>query len=307
MDVLDLRILATMGYTPWGHRPQDPDQLRPSTLAKRLDVTPETIRDRIDKMEQAGVIQAWEAYPNPCHADLTAGGWAFRPPDEPTADDAVAEAGLVDGVLEIITYHGPFVVVALAYRDSAERDRRLTLIGHRFQDDDPVHVFDPPMPDVDRELDGLDWRIVQALRGQARRPLRDVADEVGASYRTVKRRFDRMTGEGSLFVVPRVDLSRVSGILPFTLVNVLADAADEDTVNALARRFSERILHELLPTEPSGALAVLGLWADTTGEMDDLVQAAAGMDGVERAFALLSKGRTTTDWLDARIAHRADA
>lgn len=307
MDALDLQILDTMGYTPWGQRPKDPDLLRPSVIADELDVTPETVRERIKGLEVAGVIDTWEAYPNPRHADLSAGGWAFRPPVEIDVDATIEEASLVDGVLEILTYQGPFIVVALAFQDASERDRRLKLLGNRFEDPDPMHVFDPPMPEVDEELDRVDWQIIGALRGQARRPLREVAEEVDVSYRTVKRRFDRMSREGSLFVVPRVDLSRVSGILPFTLVAVLEDDADLDTVNALSHRFEDRSLHELLPTEPAGALVAMGMHAETTGEMDEVVQAAREMEGVDRAFGLLSRGRVSTDWLDARIAQRARA
>lgn len=300
MDALDLRILATMGYVPWGPGGQDVDRLRPSRLADELDVTPETVRERIQGLEEAGVIRSWQAYPNPVHADLEVGGWAFSPPSREAADEALEEVLLVDGVLEVLTYRGPFVSVALAYQDGGQRDRRLNLVSRRLDDPDPVHVLDPPMPEVDRELDGTDWAIVQALRGRARRPLSEVAEEVDKSYRTVKRRFDRMTEEGSLFVVPRVDLSHVAGVLAFTLV-LLVDAPPAEVANRVSDELGDRQLHRLVPPDDEAELLIVGAFADTVHEMEAIAATVGRIDGVDRSRALLSAGRRETPWLDEQI------
>lgn len=300
VDAVDLRILATMGYVPWGPTARDPDRLRPSSLADELDRTPETIRERLADMEEAGVIHSWEAYPNPRHFDLQAGGWAFSPPSRDVVDAALEEILLVDGVLEVFTYRGPFVGVALAYADEAQRDRRLSLVARRLEDTEPVHLLDPPMPEVDRELDRTDRRIVQALRGQARRPLSEVAEEVGCSYRTAKRRFDRMTAEGSLFVVPRVDLSHVSGVLPFTLA-LRVEVAPAEVANRLDEVLGDRLLHRLVPPDPEAELLVVGAWADTIHEMEAFEDEVGDLEGVETVRALLSAGRHDTDWLDERL------
>lgn len=300
MDALDLRILATMGYVPWSPTAKDPDRLRPGHLAKQLDVTPETVRERLRAMEQAEVIRAWEAYPNPRHWGLRLGGWAFSPPSAHLVDEVREELLLVDGVLELFTYRGPLLGVALADTDDAERERRLSLLSRRLDDREPVHVIDPPLPSVDRELDAIDWRIIAALRGQARRPLSEVAEEVDRSYRTVKRRFDRLTREGSLFLAPRVDLSRVSGVLPFTLALHL-EAPPAEVDRALDEAVDGRVLHRLLPPDPEARLLVVGAWARTVHELGELEQAAAALEGVQEAYGLLSAGRHATDWLDERI------
>jgi DNA-binding Lrp family transcriptional regulator len=303
VDERDLELLATMGYVPWSPTASDPDRLRPKQLAQRLDVTPETVRQRTRAMEEAGVIRDWEAYPNPGHLDLRVGGWALTPDERDLPDEVLAELELVDGVLEVFTYRGPLLGVALAYADEAQRDRRLDLLSRRLADPHPVHVIDPPIPSVDRELDPLDWRIAHALRGDARRPLSEVADEVDRSYRTVKRRFDRMTQQGSLFLAPRVDLSHVEGVLAFTLA-VSLEAEPETVRDPIAAALDDRVLHELVPPDPDADLLVVASWARTVHEMGRLEDAAAAVDGVRRAQALLSAGRRATDWLDERIRAR---
>jgi DNA-binding Lrp family transcriptional regulator len=302
-----MRLLAAMGYTPWGRRSQDPYRLSPTELADTLDVTPETVRSRIEGLEEAGVIQGWETYPSPRHLDATVSTWAFCPPRADLVDENLDELLLLDGVLEVLTYRGPLVAVALANRGTDQQQRRLTLVGRRLEDEAPVHVYDPPMPEVDHEMDRLDWRIVAALRGQARRPLRDVADEVDSSYRTVKRRFDRMTDEGSLFVVPRVSLARVQGLLPFTLVIRVDDADAREVYNEAVKRFDERVLHAFEPNSPDARFLVFGLYADTVAHMEELTSRAREVSCVAEAFSVLSRSRHATSWIDERVRAAIDA
>lgn len=300
MDALDLRILSTMGYVPWSPTAQEPDRLRPSWIAGELDVTPETVRDRLAAMEEAGVIRSWQAYPNPRHLGLRLGGWAFCPSSREAVTAALDEILLVDGVIEVLTYRGPLLGIALADEDDVQRDRRLALLARRLDDADPVHIIDPPLPSVDRELDGIDWRIVAALRGRARRPLSEVADDVERSYRTVKRRFDRMTSEGSLFLSPRVDLSRIAGVLPFTLALTI-ERPPTQVADELEDVLGDRQLHRLVPPDPKARLLVVGAWAHTVAEMGSLEAETEALESVEEARAILSAGRRSTDWLDERI------
>lgn len=295
-----MRLLATMGYTPWGHRSQDPNRLSATELAGKLDVTPETVRSRLQALEDANVIQGWEAYPNPRHLGAEVTTWAFCPPDASLVDENLDEILLVDGVLEVLTYRGPLVALAMGHRSGPDRDRRLELIGHRLEDESPVHVYDPPMPKVDRELDALDWRIVLALRGQARRSLKALAEDVDSSYRTVKRRFDRLTEEGSLFVVPQVSLAHVQGLLPFTLV---LETGDETTAvfNAVGERFEDRVLHAFEPGDGDQHLLVFGLFADTVAQMEAMTSTARQIEGVQEAFSVLSRSRHATEWIDEQI------
>jgi len=64
MDSLDLRIVREMGFRPYGNRPQDPEAFKPSYLAKRTGVEPETVKARLARMEETGFIRFYQVYPN---------------------------------------------------------------------------------------------------------------------------------------------------------------------------------------------------------------------------------------------------
>jgi len=80
------------------------------------------------------------------------------------------------------------------------------------------------------------------LRYKGRRPLADVAVEVGVSLRTVRRRFDRMAGEGSFFVVPAIDPGKAPGILLYELLFYLKPDAAESVPGQVLRILDERLL-----------------------------------------------------------------
>src|SRR3990170_3117538 len=64
MDSLDLKIVREMGFRPYGNRPQDPEAFKPSYLAKRTGVEPETVKARLARMEETGFIRFYQVYPN---------------------------------------------------------------------------------------------------------------------------------------------------------------------------------------------------------------------------------------------------
>lgn len=306
MDALDLRILHTMGYTPWGHRPNSAGKLSPSVIAEEHDVSPETVARRIDRMEDEGVITHYEAYPNPSHLDLQVGGYgAWLEPGQPDAE-TLARVQRVDGVVETIEFRDAVMAVGLAYRDDKERRRRLALLADLL-DDELVRLFEPPTPAVDRELDAVDWQIVRGLRGQADRSLSELADELPASYRTVKRRRDRMVEEGSLTIVPWVQTAAVRGLIHFVLATTPDDATPTTLANRLSERFGERVQYELAAPNAEVPYAAVALFASTLAEVEEMREEAGRLPGVGWALTFLPKRRSETDWLDEQIDRQARA
>jgi DNA-binding Lrp family transcriptional regulator len=80
-----------------------------------------------------------------------------------------------------------------------------------------------------KELSPLDLRIISSLKSNARMPVADIAEMVGVSAKTVRRRLENMMSEGSLDLNIPWDPS--SGEDIYTLVHVnLKDGADKAEV-----------------------------------------------------------------------------
>lgn len=295
-----------MGYTPWGYRPRSADALRPSVIADEHDVSPETVGRRIDRMEADGVITHYEAYPNPAHLGIDVGLYGTcLDPGEP---DPATLRGIqrVDGVVETITFRGDVIALGLGWASEAERDRRLELIEDLLGVDELVHLFTPPVPEVDRELSALDWELIAALRGQAQASLSELADGLPASYRTLKRRRDRMIEEGSLFVVPWVQTAAIEGLIHFVLAAVPETGPPEPIVNRLTKRLEDRIQYVVVADDADVRYGAVATFAKTLADVEKMREQAEAIEEVDRALTFLPKRRTETDWLDEQIERTAE-
>jgi DNA-binding Lrp family transcriptional regulator len=80
-----------------------------------------------------------------------------------------------------------------------------------------------------RKLSTLDLRIIASLRDDARKPIVEIADSVGVSARTVRRRLDIMRSEGSLDFDQLYDITSGEDMLTLVHVN-LREGADRRRV-----------------------------------------------------------------------------
>lgn len=306
MDALDLKILRHMGTAPWASPLPATENLRPSVLARHLEVSPETVKDRIAKLEAAGVIEGYRAYPNLRHLGLSYSVHALRVQGARKAR-AFEQAQLVDGVIEVMDLQGPLLVVGLAYATSTERERRLRLLSDLTGDATPVHTFDARLPPVERPLTHLDWRILFELHRDARRPHGALAEELGVSYRTVKRRVDRMVTASSLSIIPVVEVSRIRGVIPFQLAATVGPKSDASASRVLAERFLDRLLQPFPHTEGPSRLVGGSFFAETLDEVERMRAQAAEVLGTADVLVLLVARSRETGWLEERIGREVAA
>jgi len=139
------------------------------------------------------------------------------------------------------------------------------------------------------------------LRHDAKRPLADIARQLKVTRRTVKNRFDRMVASASLWIVPRVDMSRIPGFIPFGLLLYARDVA------AAQRVVAPNALYTWVP--PAPALGQLGAFmqAQATAEVEAWRTRLKATPGVQRVEVLVPTGvHMSLAWLDEAIQRRID-
>ncbi|HEX2021128.1 MAG TPA: AsnC family transcriptional regulator [Candidatus Thermoplasmatota archaeon] len=288
MDALDVRILRAMGIRPFG-RARGADAIRAPRLARAVGVTVDTVKERVARMERAGVVAGYQVIPNLRHLGLTGEAYLVRAADDAQKEAIVAEACAIPRILEVHDFLGEPVCVDFAFGDAREREAALA----RFEaitGRAPLRFYGRGMPEVPRALTPLDWRILRALRADARRSPAEVAQDVGVSGRTVKRRLERMADEGSFFVLPVLDMSKADGLILFTLLVHLGRDAGPDTLRALLRELDESTLYAYVPSSEEIGNFDMVLMAFTPAGIDGLRRRAMAVPGVERAEPWLLRG-----------------
>lgn len=307
MDALDIRILRTMGVQPYGKRPRSPDTLTARHLAKALKVSPETVRDRIARMERKGAIAGYGLVPNLRHLGLGASCHLLRFRDDRALQGLEERLVHAEGFLGVQTFLGGVACLAFAHRSPADHQRRLRTYQALAGDAAWTRFFDIEFPPAERGLTSLDWRILQALLGDARRPLPEVARELKVSARTVKRRWDRMAKEGAFFALPLVDPAKVPGLILFEFVFEFEPEARPAALEAVRKVLDAH----LICTDGglgTGACFGAGLYATAVGEVEALRRAAAQVPGVHTVQALvLASSEERIPWLEDAIEARIAA
>lgn len=252
-------------------------------------------------LEDAGAIQGYEAYPSIHSLEHDAAGYLWRVDDPDEKASALDRLASVEGVVEVADYVGDPLFVHLAYRSTSQARRRLARLEEIVPGPEPDRIARTTRPGSGSQLSNLDWRIVHALRGDAKRSPSEVAEEVGVSYRTVKRHVDRMTGEGVLCLAPKVDPGEFSGVLVFDLFCTVDADRREAVRRELRELFSDRILSARAPWALEPPYVDLVLHADTVAVTERIRQEAGEVDGVTSSRVAIPRRRFETDWREVQI------
>ncbi len=303
MDHFDVRIIREMGIRPYLTRPKDPDALKPGHLARRLGCSVNTVKTRVARMEEDGVIAGYQVIPNLRHLGLTGVAYYFTAPADEEKEAAMAAIAKMDGLLEIHDFLGRGFCIDFTHSDGPGLDRSLAVLSEITGETNPVKFYERDMPHVTRALTNLDWRILAALRFQAKRPLEEVGAELGVTGRTVRTRYARMAAEGSFFAVPMLDPSRAGGMFLFEILLYIEPEQFDAVTAEFHRRMDGAHVYAKAPSTPE-----LGHWdalvfANSTAEVERLRALAGSIPGVERAEAWLFRGlHDHGEWLDEAIA-----
>ncbi|MCU0853316.1 MAG: winged helix-turn-helix transcriptional regulator [Thermoplasmata archaeon] len=148
---------------------------------------------------------------------------------------------------------GNFIFVVGYLRDISDLDRYAEFVRSEAEIAEPtvgIYCLDDglmPYYPVDgsgsqkrahRTLSPLDLKIIAVLQDDARKPVQDIADEVKASAKTVRRHLDRMVSEGCLdFQIP-MDMARRGDLMVVASIR-LADGASKAAIGRkiLSRSF----------------------------------------------------------------------
>lgn len=279
-----------MGLQPYGRAPRPASGLKPSSVAKALKVSPEAVRERVGRMERAGIIQGYEIFPNFHLLGLEAKALYLRLPDASAVEGVVQRVGVVDGIIGIHRFTEPELAIDMCVRSPADFERKVKLLRALAGEGEVIEWKVIPSVKVERRLTALDWRIIRALRGRALRPLPQVAKDLKVNSRTVKRRFERMSQEGAFVIIPLVDPAKVPGLILFELMVWMEPADAQQAFEDVTRALDDHMVCWDLSTNPGGGNFGFGLYAQRLGDIESCRRKAASIRGVRRVRPLVLQG-----------------
>lgn len=281
--------------------------LRLTHVSRAIGRNLQFVKDRVARMESDGVIASYRMFPNLRHLGLRLS--VFHSPADFVPDkQKMSRLASVDGFHGVVWYLDSGLCINLCHSARADRDRRIRLIEDLVGGStSPEVLYELTFPEVDREMTQLDWRIVQALLGDARRPLSEVAEELGVTAKTVRSHVNTMWEEGSIDTFVELDFAKASGVIPFQLA-LWHEPGVEGVRPRVLEHFGDRYLDHIDPPEGAYADFLVRVFAFTPAEVQAIVRDVLALEGVRAAEPQLATGSFwSADWLKELVDTRAEA
>lgn len=300
---LDFAILCERYRVVHGGLGFDPRK-SPELIARRLGVSPATVRRRFADWRAEGFMLGYDVLPHP---GLLGGRLAARLleyPDAVAQERAVRRLSLVDGVIQVIPSRTTLMVVYFLDTETQAGRRLLQLreisgtgtIG-------PEMSFD--FPTCTRRMSRSDWRLVRALRRSPEAKLAALAVEVGQSPRTTSRRYNSLLDEGAIIFDPILDYSHFSETLAVVVAYLDAPDRSEEVRGAIRVLFRQSADSSgPSPVGSDGPIASVQtlVCARTAAEIDELAGRVAHLPGVRQVLLWYERSNVPVrEWLDERI------
>lgn len=215
-DTLDIAVLRSLVSDIHRYPARSEIRESSSSLARKLRVSEAAVRKRISSFSATGFQQGWVVMVNPGALGEKMGIVRLEVRHPRTKEDVVRELQLLEDLWYIIDYWGPGLTISFYFRDERSLRRRIELFAS-IANAERVDFGEIGFPRCGHRFSRIDLAIVRAMWDSPNESYGTIARRAGFSPRTVKRRLDRMIAAAALFVVPRVDLTALRGMIPGAL------------------------------------------------------------------------------------------
>ncbi len=239
--------------------------------------------------------------------------------------DGVCECQSVEGVLDRLRAIGSVTSVLT----SAANLTSVTLILRGIEDLGPTveqvrGVLRMPNPKVtisttilvgakplvkdltsDRELSRMDYRIINSLHYNSRKPIIDLADEVGITPKTARNRLEQMEKEGSIEYDIIWDPARTAGANFIIRIDLKPGVDRNEFINLLNKRFGARFIFTFVHSNELDYVCGY-CWTPTVSQHNELVGALKADDRVRGVRSGIVQDQWTLEtWRDRLLKERA--
>ena len=234
MDDIDHKLVILISAEP---------RMQFRELARRLGISRQGVHRRLNSLTEVGVIQGTTAGVSIPYLDALP-VVVFGRSRTISIEETLKKLERSELSHRVFVAGGNYIYVVGLLRKISELNKYAEFVKLTAEMPAPtvgIYSFDSRLtfPDaarraVDRkqgfrQLSPLDLRIIASLKGDARKSTADIADAVGVSTRTVRRRLDDMISEGSLDLDVRSD-TRLGGDMLFVTHVNLREGTDKGEV-----------------------------------------------------------------------------
>ena len=230
MDEIDLLIQRHL---------MDNSRLTFRELAEMTKIGVSAVHKRIKKMEEDDIITAYYARPSLLALNYLA-VLIFGTSSAKSIDAVCKELGQHESIISISIASGKFLYISAYLRNISELKDFGSYVSRAAQISDPtIGLVNEPSTSFQEPLTTIDYRILKSLNRDARKSLIDIAEDVGLSVKTIRKRLDRMTENHlAMFSIEWSPLGSTDSFV--TIFNLELKLNSKTDVNSIIKHLNEK-------------------------------------------------------------------
>lgn len=293
-DILIIKELAVDARLPY------------RDLADRLSLSVNGLHKRIQQLMAKGIIVGFRANLTP----LLTGGSVMNLYGRSSSTDLSATIEHLGGderTARIIATGGQFLYVDAQFRNDQEMLDYQSFVRDMGRIDDlrSLAMFSAGDPPAKDPLSKLDYRIVRALSENCRRPLQEVAVEVGSTAKTVKRRLEHMEAEHWVGFNMDLVLCASGDIISIVHAKLRPGRKLEDMFPQFINRKDPHLMG-ISASNVEPGMMIFSVWARDLRELREAEKGLNANDDFESLFSnLYYDMRISPTWARKLIEERA--
>ena len=187
-------------------------------LADMTDISVSAIHKRIKSLEDDGFINTFIARPS-----LIALKYLvviiYGTSKAKSMDALSKELGQHESIYYIGISGGKFLQISAFLRDISELQGYSTYVSNTAQISEPiVGILNVSYMTTPEPITKIDYKILKSLNRDARKPLVDIAEEVGLSAKTVRKRLDRLVENDLIVFTTELTVHKIIFLTVFHVV-----------------------------------------------------------------------------------------
>ena len=161
-------------------------------------------------------------------------------------DTISKELGQHENIYSIVIASGKFLMIVGLLRDLSELQDYTSYVSNTAQFNEPtVGIVNVPYITTPEPLTSIDYKILRTLNRDARKPITDIADDVGLSVKTVRKRLDRMRENNLATFTIETSFKAENNLTTVFLIHLNEGTNINSTLQYIYEKYSQNITYIL--------------------------------------------------------------
>jgi len=271
------------------------------SIAKKLQVTTNTVKNRIRNLTKEGVLQGFETHLsatffNATHCWLSAQLYGNEPEGK-----IVEELGEIDKVSFIMPTTEKLTLIAMDFFNSTDLDDTIQqMSGRKGITGIQTYIYSSQHLHKKIDISPLDWKIIKSIRFNSRKSPSEIARECGISTRTVNRRLRRLYNGGVIHHIITFDPMASKGTIVYGIFTEYdARFPRNKIVKSVTSNVKNLFNHFVMINSPTILKIFFGKRFSDIHDNENVIKAVEGVRSIKTYFC--TKVYHFKDWRDKLI------